>query len=106
MNYELTKQLKEAGYSIVLCEGDKKCPYGYEAHIEHEPTLSELIEACRKTPNGYLDILERTFHGWKAKFNGLESDHTEGIWYLEPKIAEGSTPEEAVANLWLELNKK
>ena len=60
------------------------------------PTLEELIEACGDEFRG-LEVGD-----WPAE----DKSH---IWYAKSKsqvIAEGSTPEEAVANLWLELNKK
>ena len=96
MNYELAKQLKDAGFpqrSIENCND----PYECCIHVGDEdiatcPTLSELIEACGK---GFSE-LHRFSDFWKAwgYKNGL----------LE--IIEGQTPEEAVAKLWLELNEK
>ena len=87
MNYKLAKQLKDAGfngkYPIVL--GDKNNP-----DVEHYyPTLSELIEACGK----FKFELIRAQAGWCAKTKGII-------------ITSQRTPEEAVAKLWLKLNKK
>lgn len=58
------------------------------------PTLSELIEACGDK-FGWLKRLEVFNVTWEAACNIMP-----GKIFLEP------TPEEAVANLWLELNKK
>ena len=57
------------------------------------PNLSELIEACGDN----LYSMYRHRNEWQAHSN---SDQWDTI------ISHGSTPEEAVANLWLELNKK
>ena len=86
MTYELVKQLKEAGFYL---QENKGTPY--------PPTLSELIEACGE---GYFN-LNSTKSGkgydnhWAAYFG--ENPEAKGL---------GKTPEEAVAKLWLALNKK
>jgi hypothetical protein len=96
MDFELAKRLKDAGFPI-----REETRVGFKAFLIEEeekwyqyPTLSELIEAC-----GSKFILEVGFtasgeKGWIAH---------EGFWGKE---ARGSTPEEAVARLWLALNKK
>lgn len=71
--------------------------WDWKNHI-YVPTLSELIEAC------------------KEKFKKLEyfpdTENEVNSWGAFPIIGEGellgigSNPEEAVANLWLTLNKK
>lgn len=98
MNYELAKQLKDAGFpqkqhynSDTGYRDDFRSP-----ELVAYPTLSELIGACGD------------------KFRGLEvgdwlAEDKSVIWYAKSKleiIVEGNTPEGAVANLWLELNKK
>lgn len=85
MNYELAKQLKDAGFPW-------KGPFfeNEEYYREYYPTLSELIEACGD------------------KFDALVSSERSGGWMATDGrglSGDGSTPEEAVANLWLELNK-
>lgn len=63
------------------------------------PSLSELIEACGHEFNHLKKV-----HGdwkWEAYYNG--EDVRDDNHYF---FGNGSTPEEAVANLWLELNKK
>lgn len=99
MNYELAKELKDAGFpqdgdGLRYCE---ECPE-HEIHfLDHglvyvlAPTLSELIEACG------------------GKFTGLTRDD-DGVFAAHSRIdiytELGATPEEAVARLWLALNKK
>jgi hypothetical protein len=60
------------------------------------PTLSELIEACGEM---FGSLVKSTHFGatmWLAHSRNARPAKTEG----------GSTPEEAVARLWLALNKK
>lgn len=91
MNYELAKKLKDAGF-----------PQKYEEKndngaLPYTPTLSELIEACGYEFGGLIQYhKEHKTDYWEAySYQGMES-----------KTVRGDTPEEAVANLWLELNKK
>ena len=89
MNYELAKQLKDAGFPNlhpeVPCENCRDA----DDDCSLTPELSELIDAC--------------------------GDHIQlGVnWDLEGAVARtcdtvcyGKTLEEATAKLWLELNKK
>ena len=101
MNDQLLKELKDKGFPIPDCpewiirgDGPLAAVIWKDKYV---PTFSDLIEAC-----GILDV-SKSFHlsrismridpAWSASldssFNG-----------------QGSTPEEAVANLWLALNKK
>ena len=101
MDYTLAKKLNDAGFqcshTMDMDSGTwcTHCPYdraksdsGFEDMCF--PTLSELIEACgeqfasltRHYPSGF----------WDAATDGFEY--------------QANTPEEAVANLWLLLNKK
>ncbi len=87
ISYELARKLKDGGFEYDWCKDIEEC---YEAEY---PTLSELIEACG-LPFG-LDCNVKGY--WYARqAHHSESIHTD----FHP------TPEEAVANLWLELNKK
>ncbi len=94
MNYELAKQLRDAGYPFnfgVVSVLDSNPPI---YRFSHYPTLSELIEACGD------------------KFKGITKEYGVAEWgmWAAHDVGEntqlGSTPEEAVALLWLELNKK
>lgn len=105
MNYKLAKQLKEAGFKPSFKEYEKRrsleCQNPNEWNDEqiYEPSLSELIEACGEN----FFQLEREYDSYT--FETLN-------WSCYPHInsginemIRGSTPEEAVAKLWLELNK-
>lgn len=116
MDYKLAQQLKDAGFpqgdgtyiygyigSICRREskgeqrsGDKSCCDDYDCSWQAEevylPTLSELIEAC----GDRFDSLEKIENGWYAGTEtGTNGPH--GV---------GDTPKEAVAKLYIELNKK
>ena len=114
MNYKLAKQLKEAGFPQELKVGDRYYENVGENRKEAVtnvsvtmvltmcvkiPTLSELIEACgdgfralrldssMKTENNEQWACDRVEHGVFETFIG-------------------KTPEEAVAKLYIKLNKK
>ena len=122
MEYTLALELKEAGFPQtgkigdwfyvnqeleVICAGhgyECECPLTtydiknpYKREIVKAPKLEELIEAC----GDKFFNLNRVYgeNGWEC--NVEHFDHDSG--YPE---ATGKTPEEAVARLWLELNKK
>lgn len=98
MNYDLAKKLKDAGFPVQ--EHDVDDEYGMchrkgcDAFRETLrttcciPTLEELIESCGE--GGFC----------------LADHETEWCAILGLKTGRGSTPEEAVANLWLALNEK
>ena len=90
MTYELLKQLKDAGFpqnNHYYCRED-----GIISDV-CIPTLSKLIEAC----GDRFEYVRRCEDG----------EFVAGT-YIEAKPLEkgGSTPEEAVIKLWLEINKK
>ena len=91
MTYEICKQLKDAGFPQNFVEGRKAIVKSNNNDYCFEPTLSELIEACG----------EEFYALW------VRGDNT---WFACKDMgdigAEGSTPEESVAKLWLALNKK
>jgi hypothetical protein len=103
MTYELAKQLKDSGFpqSIDRSSGIDKLLGG----VPYSPRLSELVEACGdefdylrepygNPENNDFDVFWRAF----SKRDDLQSR-------LYMKIqGEGSTPEEAVAKLWLALS--
>ena len=106
ITYELAKKLKDAGYPIKEWSGSDGSGPDFEidgvAYLE--PNLSELIEACGdKFYKLIQDDRERFGYlgtgKWIACFYHRNPDtHTNTCFA-------GQTPEEAVANLWLELNK-
>lgn len=106
ISYELAKELKEARFPQTTDIRDLTCDCGItdcEIHgQEHErvyiPTLSELIEVCGDDFEGVRRVLTSDtcrFLYWLA-----ECTNDRGI------CCQGDTPEEAVARLWLALNKK
>lgn len=108
MNYELAKELKEAGYlqeKMDIVGNHRICPDGtftcYGQHTDtpcYSPTLSELIEAClvfSEEKNGDFHLEKNEKSSWGASIDCFKND---------PYIF-GKTPEEAVARLWLSLNK-
>lgn len=104
MNYELAKQLKEAGFKA------KKTTGGYfdqdgESKYYPSPELSELIEACGEEFRCLFSPLKES-----VAWLGVPDDLNLTDWIAEAKqigiFAEGKTPSEAVARLWLKLNGK
>lgn len=99
MTYELAKELKDAGFPQTRRDATINADEGDGVQPLMLPTLSELIEACGedfdsldKTP-GHISSVK-----WLAKTNyGTRKP---------PEHGYGATPEEAVARLWLALNKK
>ena len=104
ISYELAKQLKDNGFPINIKSSGRyfvlKNGTVLDNHLAPsvcvndiveqviKPTLSELIEACGED----FRLLSKRAT-WRA----------ESIMGVEDF---GNTPEEAVANLWLALNKK
>jgi hypothetical protein len=101
MNYEICKKLKDAGFlqggnDCSLCyiepNGDLKSDWNNSEDSAYIPTLSELIEACG------------------GRFKTLTKDKKHRDWIVwhddEYQSFTDSTPEEAVARLWLSLNKQ
>jgi hypothetical protein len=91
MNYELAQELNKAGFPEVYIGRD------ITLNEPYAPTLSELIEACGED-FGSLHPLHKAgkISSWAAQVYDLK-----GI-----REQRGSTPEEAVARLWLALNPK
>lgn len=108
ITYELAKQLKDAGFKqygdgkrenevglpILIGMDFNSGEYGNYCYF---PTLSELIEACG---DRFYGVLRGPFKKY------WEAGEYWGYAEFCGTIGQGSTPEEAVANLWLELNKK
>lgn len=100
MNYELAKKLKDAGFEEISNNDVERIIVDGSWGA---PTLSELIEAC----GGYFWNLYRAQNVGMA---GLNRDHHHYGAETSPElgigIQTGSTPEEAVANLYLALHNK
>ncbi len=91
MNKELQQQLRDAGYT-------------------EDFNLSELIEACNGKFANLKDSSKVVLGGefWWAEGGGepKKCDYCGHIKDANHTMVQGKTPEEAVANLWLALNKK
>ena len=90
MKYQLALKLKNAGFPKIR----------FTTFTAKGPTLSKLIEACGNELRLQSYWSENDLM-WQAD-NSYNFSHVDN----ENFVAEiGSTPEEAVANLWLALNK-
>lgn len=93
MTYELAKELKEAGFPTMA---QRAAPDGLQEEgcvlIDGAnykvPTLEELVEACGPD---FWNLNKRSNEKWGANALSCRAD--------------GDTAIEAVANLWLALNK-
>jgi hypothetical protein len=111
MTYELAKELAEAGFRSGGGEyryrRDIKSGTPYRVHRYSQytssagevlcaaPTLADLIEACGET---LAELRQNPETGeWGAT-------NTSDWWTQSRHTAVGSSPEEAVARLWLALN--
>lgn len=74
--------------------------------VVYIPTFSELIEACGDKLKGLFSP-QVGGSWWAIEEIGLISTNSLGTkTFSDFRFWAGSTPEEAVANLWLALNKK
>jgi hypothetical protein len=85
MDSDLARQLKEAGFKTLT-----GFPVSNSGDGLYYPTLSELIEACGKD---FEMLVQRNAGQCWGAVGGVHGD------------VRGSTPEEAVARLWLALHK-
>ncbi len=122
MKYELAKQLKDSGFPQgvgVYANTDNALKNdSYPTYSSHptacfSPTLSELMEACNGKWGQRFRWLGNEKTHWSAQARPIHPrskqypDSPLESWKGNKDIkTKGSTPEEAVALLWLELNKK
>jgi hypothetical protein len=106
LSYQIALELKYRGFPQTRNDG--LCKHGNWGFVDLRescdcvpvevatiPTLSELIEACGEHLRSLDNCGEQ---GWEAIREDDECGEPIGF-------EEGSTPEEAVARLWLALNK-
>jgi len=99
IDYTLAKELKEAGFPSDWEGFCGHCGYSGGAN---SPTLSELIEACGE--EGFR--LTQMARGWLAEKGEVYFSGNMVHRFEHAEYKHGDTPEEAVARLWLALNKK
>ena len=104
MTYELAKELKDAGFPQPALDFKGEflfSEYGEPLDTQaYAPILSELIEACGTNFGGLVRLSDGT---WNAATPVVDT----GMSYGNPSTeVEGSTPEDAVARLWLALNEQ
>ena len=118
IDFELAKELKDAGFPqektafvfYIVKTGNAepvhllRVRYGLSGYSDKEvlgcfdaPTLEELIEACGR--EFYSLVHEISRKGEWRTFSTPDDQNTIAVQY-------SSTPEEAVARMWLALNKK
>ncbi len=105
MNYNLAKELKDAGFPqeyalSFIFEDDSQSVFESFAPHAKLPTLSELIEACVGGETCFFNLEQHGITVWRCRRLDPKSDTSMTTW------ATGSTPEEAVASLWLSLHNK
>ena len=115
LTYEICKKLKDAGFQYPWMDGryyylgdgtkilfdrikdgldENGMIISYAERLTNIPSLSELIAACGDDFNRLINGT-KSRNGWFA--DGFEKD---GM----TSIGEGDTPEEAVANLYLQIH--
>lgn len=104
MNYELALKLKNAGFK----QEGKGTYYGLlfgdsTLNGTYLPTLEELVDACEEV---VLWPYDRKWYAGKPNDGDLGGRGTNYYDEYPSPCEEGSSPSEAVANLWLSLNDK
>lgn len=120
MNYELCKKLKDVGFPQEIGKGEVLMDLhmsvdengnGIPCEQVYIPTLSELIAACGDSFRKIVfhhSCVTRPDYVEKYGENMSWSAHSCAHFVpkrIKGKVFRGTTPEKAVANLWLEINK-
>jgi hypothetical protein len=114
ISYELAKQLKDAGWKFQLQKhwNVVEIPMLWgnvliDGEVYIQPTFSELIGACGDRFYALRKDIYRDGNKFMAMSTGVtEYTDNRGSYKSYNLFGYGKTPEEAVARLWLELNKK
>lgn len=91
IDHKIAQKLKEAGFATLF-----GFPIANASDGLYHPSLSELIEACG---DNFVSLVNN-------KLSGLTTEDGYRAFGTGFKSADGDIPEDAVANLWLKLNKK
>jgi hypothetical protein len=103
MNYDLAKQLKECGFPQfgggrwIDPSGNTKISHGTDD--SYLPTLSEIIEACGED---FAGLGRNKFENGEVKWLASQNIDKFGNWL--GRYGHGSSPEIAVAKLWIALH--
>jgi hypothetical protein len=107
MTYELVKQLKDSGFPqegeweyFIFPDGRLQDWDDGSADMVYVPSLSELIKECGLG----FHILQYDTLGFRSDMNLRWTANS--AMEIPGGECKGSTPEEAVAKLWLSLNSK
>jgi hypothetical protein len=100
MTYELARKLKDAGFPQTKTDGTfRNGHYVVEGKEPcFDPTLTELIEACG---DDFYSLVYGLDDDWRCYSEASFGE----LFGLSMKTGEGSSPEEAVAKLWLALHQ-
>lgn len=90
ISYKIAKKLNDAGFRTIM-----GFPVSNNKDGLYYPTLSELIEACGDSFEGI----------WRRVNDDISTkEWVANAFELSIDMQTGSTPEEAVAKIWLLLN--
>lgn len=112
LSSKLAKELKDAGFPFNPNRDWDKSDYFWlpcnkitkdDREKLWIPTLSELIEACGRE---YILVDDGCLFYAVEKLGSIERNKANGITFRECTLWTGKTPEEAVAKLYIALNKK
>jgi len=105
LEYDICKKLKKAGFpqnkwaGITVFDGVGNT----QEHGAYCPTLEQLIEACQTTIEGkYKRDFKLVLAGQTSYWSMVTTNENKNLI----PVKTGSTPSEAVANLYLSLHKK
>ncbi len=103
--YKLAKELKDAGFPEPkgVCFNPVFGVYGHWNKDVYVPALRELTYACGDDFGALMRISDNSWQAMGGAIMKSEKYDMQGEW---TRKCLGATPEEAVARLWLALNKK
>lgn len=108
MDYKLAKELKDAGFPQGKPPATVRYDHAPDNLIYYQgewvliPTLSELIAACGEE---FGNLGRYKWPSGDSRSDWLATQQYEAKNLGKNEKGEGSTPEEAVAKLWLSLRK-